>query len=720
MLKGTLNFFIILFFFATDFSAQFLLPPYYLEPVDTFANYYSREGHFYHKDSVDYVFFRPAEIMKYKKAFIIVSGETKKTRHLIKIEKERLDPNFFIADLDNDSLDEMIFLSTGNHFLKVFYFNDNAKKVIFTLKIPKEQFSGDFFVIPAQIDDDENKEIILVLAPSMPIKGSIRGMFAIDLDTKKVLWKKYFADFISSVTSFRKNGEDYAALFSFARGKEFFYANGKFYWKRSESSEEIQAIKNAPDYSCDSVAYLKIYKMKTGEEIYKKRLGGLGTWPIKFKNTIKNYDAILKVRKIADIPGSFSYLLGFKSENFALDTLLKYPKLFSSVKRKVFFSSQSIIQINDSQMVVIKKQGLELKPFKIPPNTKLYHFVKTNIGYVFIASNGVNGMFFNENQELIANTGNLLSVIYKKNSGDIFYKKFGFNRHYQTVFYRLKKAPIYSRLSTTSFLVLLIFLFVFLLFFIVLWAMTLIISYKRIHRQNLEIQAATSKLVHAEKLSALGTIAGSIAHQINSPLGAIINATNRLSRKGFEDANLKLISEASERIKTIVNKFLITTHTSEEDEKRNVTFNEVFENWYQLFSIDFKHQLINIETDIKDGKTVLPLTFNQLNEIINNLMFNARDAVIKANPESERIIKISAYRENGKFVIVIKDNGTGFDAKRLKEGIKIFATTKERGKGTGLGLWIIQTILKNVSGHIILANHENGAEVKVIIPISDG
>jgi signal transduction histidine kinase len=711
-------FIILLFYFVGNVFSQNLLPPFRFEPVDTIPNYFAGKGNFFSLDSTEYVVFTPAENLKYKRSLEIISRKSKKLQFTFTMENFKMLPDIFIGDIDGDSLSEMVFAATGNQKLKFFYYNSGEIAELLNIDLGRPAFNGGYFIIPSQVTGDERKEIVIVIGSIMPMPGSIRGIFAVDPVNHKVIWKKYFADFISTYIPFNKKGEDYLALFSFSRNEGFYYANGKFYVDRVGVSQAKNIDTDAPDYSCDSISVMKIFKMKNGEMVFQKRLAGSGILIDKMKGNLNEYDGILIRKQISIIKGQrYDVLYGFNKRDFSLKPIIKFPHYITSTKT-VYFGSKTIVQVSDSTAMVIKNGRLREIKLNFPPYTKIYNFLKTGLGYLFIAANAVENLVYDENQNLLATSEGRLRIKYMKGTGNIFFRKYVVNRKPVTVFLKMEETPIFDRIPTKTYLYLTTALFALFLFITLLWASTMFYSQKKIKRQSKELEITTSKLLQAEKLSALGTIAGSIAHQINSPLGAILNAATRLKRKGIDDANVNLIKEAGERIKTIVNKFLVTTHTSEE-EQRGVTFDEVFEAWYELFTHDFANQGIRIIADIKNADVIIPLTRSEVNEIINNLMFNARDAVIAANEAGKREIKISTVKKGEKFLIEIADNGTGFNEDILKKGIRIFATTKERGKGTGLGLWILTIILRNVHGKIKLANGEKGAIVTVEIPLNN-
>ena len=100
------------------------------------------------------------------------------------------------------------------------------------------------------------------------------------------------------------------------------------------------------------------------------------------------------------------------------------------------------------------------------------------------------------------------------------------------------------------------------------------------------------------------------------------------------------------------------------------------------------------------------------------MFFNARDSIIEAERE-DRFISIFCKSENHIAIIEIKDTGIGFSDIVLSSGFEAFLTTKEKGKGTGLGLWIVERIISGAHGKIEIGNYEKGAFVKIELPLAE-
>jgi C4-dicarboxylate-specific signal transduction histidine kinase len=255
----------------------------------------------------------------------------------------------------------------------------------------------------------------------------------------------------------------------------------------------------------------------------------------------------------------------------------------------------------------------------------------------------------------------------------------------------------------------------------VLWISTLRVSSKKIKQQkdeleesHAELKETTDKLIEVEKLAVYGTIAGSIAHEINSPLGAIINSAQRIKEDKNADIqkNIALIEKAGKRSKSIIEKLLVGTPNSHIDSNSDLV--EVINDWKALSAQQFDNLGITIQTQI-DCNSKLAISSTELNQILTNLLFNARDSIMESNNPVKTIV-IESHQEHKKCLISIYDTGTGFSKSKLENPFEAFKTSKKRGQGTGLGLWVIKRIIDEVGGEIKILNCDVGAKVEITIP----
>ena len=139
---------------------------------------------------------------------------------------------------------------------------------------------------------------------------------------------------------------------------------------------------------------------------------------------------------------------------------------------------------------------------------------------------------------------------------------------------------------------------------------------------------------------------------------------------------------------------------------------------------------ISISLDIDSSTPNIEGNLIQLHQVIMNLLVNARDAIdchgkinIKLGHESvEKSCCSSCQHEfSGHFVtLTISDDGAGIETKDLEKIFELFFTTKEVGKGTGMGLSTVQTIVHDLCGHLLLESEiGTGSVFKIFIPVSD-
>jgi len=83
----------------------------------------------------------------------------------------------------------------------------------------------------------------------------------------------------------------------------------------------------------------------------------------------------------------------------------------------------------------------------------------------------------------------------------------------------------------------------------------------------------------------------------------------------------------------------------------------------------------------------------------------------------QKVISIKSYVLENNYTIVFSDTGSGFSSSKLEKPFEAFVSTKEKGKGTGLGLWVLKNILDSVRGEIKVKNSAIGAVVEIKIPL---
>lgn len=232
---------------------------------------------------------------------------------------------------------------------------------------------------------------------------------------------------------------------------------------------------------------------------------------------------------------------------------------------------------------------------------------------------------------------------------------------------------------------------------------------KQVNERTKELKEAQGKLIQAEKLATIGTLAGGVAHEINNPLAAILtNAQMLLSEKLDPGSmeSLQLIEEAAERCRIIVQKLMKYSRKSSPGESFDlVDLNEAVEQTIALLQYQLEQDNVKLVKKLSASGGVLG-NANELAQVLTNLILNARDAL--RNKQNAQI-EIRTFDRDSKTIVEVEDNGDGIPAEIVSKIFDPFFTTKDVGKGTGLGLSIVQGIIE-----------KHGAQIDVKSKIGSG
>jgi two-component system NtrC family sensor kinase len=216
-----------------------------------------------------------------------------------------------------------------------------------------------------------------------------------------------------------------------------------------------------------------------------------------------------------------------------------------------------------------------------------------------------------------------------------------------------------------------------------------------------------AKLMHTEKMAALGQLVSGVAHEVNNPLAAIVGFTDLLLENPAipEEAKqeLRVILQEAQRTRVIVQN-LLSFARQMPAQREPVQINSLLRQTLKLRAYDFSNHGVEINERYDEE---LPLTVgdpHQLQQVFLNILNNAYDAI----QEVRRIgkIEIETSHPKGQLEIRFSDNGPGIShPERIFDP---FFTTKEVGKGTGLGLSICYGIVRAHHGEIVARNTPDG------------
>ncbi len=228
-----------------------------------------------------------------------------------------------------------------------------------------------------------------------------------------------------------------------------------------------------------------------------------------------------------------------------------------------------------------------------------------------------------------------------------------------------------------------------------------------------------AQLAQAERLAAVGELAAGIAHEINNPVNTMINCAQLVLDGDDSAENCKIVVEEGERIAAIV-KDLLQFAGDDGKSHRNTALVEVVETCLRLIGESTKRHGISMLVDVPGELPLVQADPKQLQQVVLNLLLNAKDALLEKASHGARRIDIVARPRGAETIrCSVRDNGPGVPAELRARIFMPFVTTKRARGGTGLGLSVSRTIISNFGGTIELESVPGEfAEFSIVLPIA--
>lgn len=251
-----------------------------------------------------------------------------------------------------------------------------------------------------------------------------------------------------------------------------------------------------------------------------------------------------------------------------------------------------------------------------------------------------------------------------------------------------------------------------------------------------EKHSLEQQLFQSQKLQAIGQLTGGVAHDFNNMLAVILGFTELgLLKYGNSNDTLKNyldeIYKAAQRGCELVNQMLIFSRKNQNEhielESLNIVpmVKETVKMLQATFPANIKFELL-----VEPQQAYVVINPVMLSQIVMNLCINARDSMTNNGIITVTISQQTANQQecsschdsfNGEYVsLAIKDTGEGIDEETIKRIFDPFFSTKEVGKGTGMGLSVVHGIIHMLNGHMVVDSKvDKGTEFKVMLPLSD-
>jgi signal transduction histidine kinase len=226
------------------------------------------------------------------------------------------------------------------------------------------------------------------------------------------------------------------------------------------------------------------------------------------------------------------------------------------------------------------------------------------------------------------------------------------------------------------------------------------------------------EMAQREKMVAIGQMATGIAHEIGNPLASISSVAQYLCRKltvHEQKEHLLVIQYHVSRISNILKRMLSLSRPAT-SEYRWTDINELIDNTLSLINFDKRARSVAIKSIANPDLPALWLNPQHFEQVFLNIFINALDAMDAKQSEQEHVLEITRELKDGMVEIRTRDTGIGMTPEVCRRAFDSFFTTKEIGKGTGLGLFISYNLVTEVEGTIVLES-EPGKGTTVIIRI---
>ena len=240
-------------------------------------------------------------------------------------------------------------------------------------------------------------------------------------------------------------------------------------------------------------------------------------------------------------------------------------------------------------------------------------------------------------------------------------------------------------------------------------------------RKQLEEQ-----LRQTERLAELGTLASGMAHEIGTPMNVILGRAEFLQRKTKDPdtaKGLQTIIDQVERITRIMNQ-LLTFARRRPIERRPTSLNKVVEDTLEMIRERLKRHRIELKADLAPALPLVHADPDQIGQVILNLAINALHAIGNEGALRVGTVAITVLQSSGglpadMIELSVTDSGHGIAPEDLDKIFNPFFTTKEVGKGTGLGLTVVHGIVQEHGGQIkVESETQKGTTFRILLPIA--
>jgi C4-dicarboxylate-specific signal transduction histidine kinase len=244
-------------------------------------------------------------------------------------------------------------------------------------------------------------------------------------------------------------------------------------------------------------------------------------------------------------------------------------------------------------------------------------------------------------------------------------------------------------------------------------------------RAQQALQAAQAELAHATRVTTLGEMTASIAHEVNQPLAGIV--TNGEAGLRWLTREVPQVEEARQAIERIIRdadrasgvvRRIRALAKKAAPEMTRLDINDVIHDAMQLVQREVLNHRVALRLELASGLPAVVGDRVQLQQVIINLVMNGIEAMADV-PEQQRWLVVRSQVQDSRVLVAVQDAGTGIDPENANRLFSAFYTTKSNGMGMGLS--ISRSIVETHRGRIWATSNDGpGATIQFTVPFADG
>jgi signal transduction histidine kinase len=225
-------------------------------------------------------------------------------------------------------------------------------------------------------------------------------------------------------------------------------------------------------------------------------------------------------------------------------------------------------------------------------------------------------------------------------------------------------------------------------------------------------------MMRSEKLATAGTLAAGVAHEVSNPLASIsslVQTSLARTNDERERETLRIILTQITRISGVL-RDLMDFARPKPATLSLVDINEAILKSLELARFDKRFKILRVRTDLAPAVRPVALDSDRIQQVLLNLLLNARDAIEEGGGDGE--ITIATTADEKEVRLMISDTGVGIPAENIDRIFDPFFTTKVKQQGTGLGLAVCHSIIAAHGGNISVKSDDRATTFSIVLPLA--